>query len=141
MLTGSNAATLCGNGTYRADVLDASSVIRTCQDCPLNSGTDPTAALGATSSDACLALPGYKFVSGTTFSQCGTGAFNVGYNKETACDSCGTGLLTATATASSAGDCYTLEGYGATFVTATNLTATICPANTYGRPNKTLGRP
>ena len=136
---GVTAATLCAADSWRGPaVYDASLTKAECTGCVQYSGTDPTAPLGATSVDACLATPGNYYVGSGVFGQCAANTYNVGYNKETSCELCGTNQV-ALAGSESSGACYTPAGYGALFVSPGVLRADPCPANTYGRAQNTYG--
>ena len=67
---GVTAATLCAADSWRGPaVYDASLTKAECTGCVQYSGTDPTAPLGATSVDACLATPGTYYVGSGVFGQ------------------------------------------------------------------------
>ena len=140
-LNGTFNATECDAGYYRAETVPATGAVP-CNKCPGKSTTLPLVT-GATSLDACVAPPGTYWKDTTEGAiVCAKNTYSSGYDRETSCKSCGTGVLTAEpgadAGAESESDCYIPAGYGSDLV-GDVLTATICPANTYGRPNATYG--
>jgi hypothetical protein len=141
---GTTDATECPQDTYRAaEAPLAAGDSVACTPCGGGLVTLPNTT-AATSESACVVPPGFGWSASSTnpagnATACPAGSFNPGYNRQP-CTPCGGGSITTDAAgASSADACYTPVGHGSSVNTAGVLVGSICPQNTYGRPNNTYG--
>jgi hypothetical protein len=141
---GSKDADECPQDTYRsAEVTIADGSTVACTPCGGGLVTLPNVT-AATSASACVVPPGFGWTNSSTnaagqASVCPSGTFNPGYNRQP-CTNCGGGSITTDGAGSTSPDaCYTPVGHGSSVNTNGVLVGSICPANTYGRPNNTFG--
>jgi hypothetical protein len=141
---GSKDADECPQDTYRsAEVTIADGSTVACTPCGGGLVTLPNVT-AATSASACVVPPGFGWTNSSTnvagqASVCPSGTFNPGYNRQP-CTPCGAGSITTDGAGASSPDaCYTPVGHGSSYNTSGVLVGSICPQNTYGRPNNSYG--
>lgn len=135
---GTTPAVKCPEDTYRGgDAPYDNSTGVACTPCPdLMRTTD----VGQTSRDACLAPPsyGYNSTAGAAY-LCPLATYNEGWNLKP-CAACGAGNITTDAPgARTSDDCVTPPGHQLLVDGGGVYTAKICPAGSFGSPNKTYG--